>query len=186
MIAALLGLHGRKIRDNFQRLGGTFIGVLFVPVMMTFYIKIALLFPPDTQGMVVALWVVAVAKFSDIGGLLIGSWLGKHKLAPDISPGKTWEGLIGGILSSMTVAGLTVALLPNWFPAKLDWHWAILIAIPIASISALSDLLESVIKRQAEVKDSGKTIPGIGGAFDLIDSLLLSAPISFLLLSFFA
>jgi len=62
-VAALLGLHGREIRDNFQRIGGTFIGVLFVPVMMTFYIKIALLFPPDTKGIVMAIYIVAVAKF---------------------------------------------------------------------------------------------------------------------------
>jgi len=121
-----------------------------------------------------------------VGGLLFGSWLGKHKLAPAISPGKTWEGLIGGIFSSMVVAGLGILVLPDLFPTKLTWYFAVLIAIPIATISALSDLLESVIKRQAEVKDSGKSIPGIGGAFDLIDSLLLSAPISFLLLSFFA
>ena len=71
------------------------------------------------------------------------------------------------------------------FVVILTWISAIF-AIPVAIMAALSDLIESVIKRQAEVKDSGKSIPGIGGAFDLIDSLLLSAPVAFLIFSFFA
>ena len=127
-----------------------------------------------------------VGKFCDVGGLLVGSWLGKHKFAPKISPAKTWEGFIGGIATSAILGYMAVHFLPDFFPAAFKPWIAAACAIPIAAMAALSDLIESVIKRQAEVKDSGKSIPGIGGAFDLVDSLLLSAPVAFILLSFFA
>ncbi|MCZ6673025.1 MAG: phosphatidate cytidylyltransferase [Verrucomicrobia bacterium] len=185
-VCALVGIRTREIKDNFQRIGGTFIGVLLIPFMMTFYIRIAQLFPDQIIGVALACWVVVVGKFSDMGGLLLGSWFGKNKMAPQISPSKTWEGFIGGVLTSSFFAFIVVYFLPDLFPENfLPWV-AALCAIPIASMAALSDLIESVIKRQANVKDSGRSIPGIGGAFDLIDSLLLSAPVAFIILSFFA
>ena len=185
-VCALVGIRTREIRDNFQRLGGTFIGILLIPFMMTFYIRIAQLFPNELVGIAVGCWVVLVGKFYDVGGLIFGSWLGKHKFAPKISPGKTWEGFAGGVFTSTVLGFLAVYFLPDYFPKNFHPWVAALCAIPIASMAAFSDLIESVIKRQAEVKDSGKCIPGIGGAFDLMDSLLLSAPVAFILLSFFA
>jgi phosphatidate cytidylyltransferase len=185
-VCALVGIRTREIKDNFQRIGGTFIGILLIPYMMTFYIRIVELFPNESVGLAVGLWVVVVGKFSDVGGLLVGSWLGKNKMAPKISPAKTWEGFAGGVLTSALLGYLLVFLLPDFFPENFHPWIAALCAVPIASMAALSDLIESVIKRQAEVKDSGNSIPGIGGAFDLVDSLLLSAPIAFILLSFFA
>ena len=127
-----------------------------------------------------------VAKFSDVGGLLIGSWLGKNKMAPQISPAKTWEGFAGGVATSSVLGFALVLLLRDYFPQNFHPWVAALCAIPIAALAAFSDLIESVIKRQAEVKDSGKSIPGIGGAFDLVDSMLLSAPVAFIILSFFS
>ena len=185
-VCALASIRNREIKDNFQRIGGTFFGILLIPYMLTFYIRIAELFPNETMGLALGVWVVMVGKFSDVGGLLFGSWLGKNKMAPKISPAKTWEGFAGGVLTSALLGFLAVYFLPDFFPTRFEPWIAALCAMPIASMAALSDLIESVIKRQAEVKDSGKTIPGIGGAFDLVDSLLLSAPVAFILLSFFA
>lgn len=185
-VCALVGMRTREIRDNFQRIGGTFIGILLIPYMLAFYIRIVTLFPDINVGMAVAFWAVVVAKFSDVGGLLVGRWLGKNKMAPKISPGKTWEGFFGGILTSALLGFLAVLLLRDLFPHNFTPGVATLCALPIAAMATLSDLIESVIKRQAAVKDSGKSIPGIGGAFDLVDSLLLSAPVAFLILSFFA
>lgn len=185
-VCALVSIRTREIRDNFQRLGGTFIGILLIPYMLTFYVRICELHPDVNIGMALGCWVVLVAKFCDVGALLVGSWIGKNKMAPKISPGKTWEGFGGGIATSALLGYLAVFFLPDLFPRDFAPWIAAVCAIPIAAMAALSDLIESVIKRQAAVKDSGKTIPGIGGAFDLVDSLLLSAPIAFILLSFFS
>ena len=186
IICALVGIRNRQVKDNFQRIGGTFIGLLLIPFMMSFYIRIAQLFPNETVGPVTSLWVVVVAKFSDVGAFLAGSCFGRNKMAPAISPGKTWEGLVGGILVACFMGYLVVLVLPDYFPAIFKPWMALCCAIPIATMAAFSDLIESVIKRQARVKDSGRSIPGIGGAFDLLDSLLLSAPMAFIILSFFA
>ncbi len=186
-VAAILGIRDGQIKDNFQSIGGTFLGVLLIPYMLCFLIKIVQLFPGnEVTGLLVGCWVVVVAKFSDVGGLLFGSWFGKHKMAPDISPNKTWEGIIGGVFSSVVMGALFNWYFNDHFPAAFTPLVSILIAIPIAAMAAISDLIESVLKRQANVKDSGKTIPGIGGAFDLMDSLLLSAPVAFILISMFA
>lgn len=185
-VCALVGIRTREIKDNFQRMGGTFIGILLIPFMLTFYIRIAQLFPEMSVGLATGCWVVGVGKFSDVGGLIFGSWLGKNKMAPKISPAKTWEGFLGGILTSSILGFLAVYFLPEYFPRNFHPWVAALCAVPIVAMAALSDLYESVIKRQAGVKDSGTSIPGIGGAFDLVDSLLLSAPVAFIILSFFA
>ena len=185
-LCALVGIRTGEVKDNFQRIGGTFIGILLIPYMMTFLIRIAQLFPETLVGLGMGCWVVMVGKFSDVGGLLVGSWIGKNKMAPQISPAKTWEGFFGGVLTSTVLGYLAVYLLPDFFPQNFYPWVAAICAIPIASMAVLSDLIESVIKRQAEVKDSGNLIPGIGGAFDLLDSLLLSAPVAFIILSFFA
>ncbi|MBH53848.1 MAG: hypothetical protein CMI18_05815 [Opitutaceae bacterium] len=185
-VCCLVGIRTREIKDNFQRIGGTFIGVLLIPFMMTFFIRTYQLFEDPIIGIGVCCWILAVSKFSDVGALLVGSWLGKNKMAPKISPAKTWEGLIGGVVTSCLIGYLIVYFSPDYFPQNFGPWISAIFAIPVAIMAALSDLIESVIKRQAEVKDSGKSIPGIGGAFDLIDSLLLSAPVAFLIFSFFA
>lgn len=184
-VCCLAGIRTREIKDNFQRIGGTFIGILLIPFMMTFFIRTYHLFENPHIGIGVGCWILAVSKFSDVGALLVGSWLGKNKMAPKISPAKTWEGLIGGILISCLVGFLIVDFLPDCFPPKFSPWISAVFAVPVATMAALSDLIESVIKRQAEVKDSGRSIPGIGGAFDLIDSLLLSAPVAYLIFSFY-
>jgi len=133
-------------------------------------------------GVYWVVWCAAATKFTDVGGLLAGRAFGKNKLWPAVSPGKTWEGCAGGVLTSALVGALSA-----WLFGSLGWSIALsplkaaLVALPLAILSVPSDLVESVFKRLADVKDSGKTIPGIGGAYDLVDSLLLTAPVSLLL-----
>jgi phosphatidate cytidylyltransferase len=133
-------------------------------------------------------WVALVAKFTDMGGYLVGRAVGRHKLAPTISPGKTWEGVAGGLVFAAGVAALAARygapahFLPDWLRPGL----AALLALPIAAASILSDLAESALKRRAGVKDSGRCIPGIGGALDLVDSLLLPAVTAYYLFGFAA
>lgn len=138
-------------------------------------------------GVIVACWALGVAKFSDIGGYLIGSQIGKRKLLPKVSPKKTWEGAIAGVVFSVAASYVILKLAtPHFSGALAGANFDILtwVAAPIIGVVALmSDLLESVLKRKANVKDSGATIPGIGGALDLADSMLLTAPISLLFVS---
>lgn len=175
--------------ENRTRIMPTLFGLLLVPFMLHFYVLLVYHFDKlgfPTMGLFLALWIVAVAKFTDVGGLLIGSILGRHKLAAAISPGKTWEGAVGGIVTASLVGGGLAYLMAKNLVAPEGFTpiYAMIISIPIAIIAIASDLIESFIKRMAKVKDSGKMIPGIGGAFDLTDSLLLTAPCAFLIIKY--
>ncbi len=165
----------------------TLFGLLYVPYLLHFIIKIIKMAELEGyrtgSGILLAVWVVAVAKCADVGGLLVGMKIGKTPLSV-ISPKKTYEGAAGGVLFSMLTGILLVVLFPDFVPAGFSWWLAALIAIPVAVASIASDLVESAFKRQAGVKDSGQLIPGIGGAFDLSDSLILSAPLGYLLFKY--
>jgi phosphatidate cytidylyltransferase len=106
---------------------------------------------------------------------------GRHKMAPQISPKKTWEGAVGGVLVAMGVGALVAWLGRNELPPHLTPLVAAFLAAPVALVAIVSDLIESIMKRHAVIKDSGGTIPGIGGIFDLTDSLILTAPLGYFL-----
>ncbi len=105
----------------------------------------------------------------DTGAFFTGHFLGRHKLAPAISPAKTWEGVAGGLVLSIAAALLFMA-----WPLGVPWYLAILLGIFIAIAATLGDLTESLIKRQTHVKDSGQFMPGHGGILDRVDSLLFA------------
>lgn len=128
-------------------------------------------------GIVLAIWILAAAKFSDVGAYVIGCAFGRHKLAESISPKKTWEGAVGGLVSSAAVSAAIACGFADILPAQFTPPVAAVAGTAIGAIAIVSDLLESVFKRVAGVKDSGAMIPGIGGALDLADSILLSAPV---------
>ncbi|HQU09440.1 MAG: hypothetical protein B7X06_03030, partial [Verrucomicrobia bacterium 21-51-4] len=110
---------------------------------------------------------------------------GKHRLAPSISPKKSWEGVLGGAVFA-TLGGIGLLyLFDNQLPATFTAPKAFLLALIMTPLAVVSDLFKSVLKRQAGVKDSGKVIPGIGGALDLVDSLLFTAPVGSLYLQYF-
>jgi len=154
--------------------------------MLQYLVRIAT--PPagdTTQAagrIVLCLWVVAVAKFCDVGALLAGLAVGRHPMAPLTSPKKTWEGAAGGVIVAMGVGWLVAWLGRGVLPAAMTPLRSALLAAPLACVAIVSDLVESVIKRRAALKDSGGGVPGIGGMFDLCDSLILAAPVGYFLL----
>lgn len=105
----------------------------------------------------------------DTGAFFAGHFFGRHKLAPNISPGKTWEGVVGGLIVSVAAS-----LLLTVRPLGVSWYLAILLGLLIGFAATLGDLAESLIKRQTHVKDSGQFIPGHGGILDRIDSMLFA------------
>jgi len=110
---------------------------------------------------------------SDTGAYYVGRAIGKHKLAPTISPGKTWEGVVGGV-----VAGLALAAVAHfWFFNELPLKWALPLAAVMTVLGILGDLTESALKRGAGAKDAAKLLPGHGGVLDRLDSLLFNAPL---------
>ncbi len=153
-------------------------GGLAVPLMLGFFLPIL-----QSGQILLAVWIIAAAKFTDAGALLVGLKLGRTSFSPVLSPNKTWEGVIGGILVSAVVSLLFQLLFSRYLPVGFTPLFALWAAVPVAVASITADLFESALKRSAGVKDSGRTIPGIGGIFDLTDSFLLAAPVGFLLLS---
>lgn len=124
-------------------------------------------------GLTHGAWWVLMVLFGvwgfDTGAFFAGRFFGRHKLAPNISPGKTWEGVIGGMVLS-----ITAALLFTVNPLGVPWYLAILLGILVGVAAVIGDLAESLIKRQTHVKDSGHIMPGHGGMLDRIDSLLFA------------
>jgi phosphatidate cytidylyltransferase len=137
----------------------------------------------NSNGLYLGLFLVLCTKFTDLGAYVTGSLFGKHKMIPHISPGKTWQGLAGGILFSLATGYLCWFLMPPLAlaPITLPHLWWIILLI--SGLSVVGDLAESIIKRNVLIKDSGSKLPGIGGILDLTDSLLFTAPWFYLILS---
>ncbi len=128
--------------------------------------------------------MMALIWCADIAAYFTGRAIGKRKLAPSVSPGKTWEGAIGGMLAAAVWTTATAAV-PGSFGAILAQQWSLpvvfLLACLLAAISVVGDLFESLLKRRAGVKDSSGLLPGHGGVYDRIDALLPVAPVAILL-----
>lgn len=198
LAVVVLGVRILGERDNNNRietLVASVLGLLYVPFMLHYLVRLLLLtyggapdifalFPPLDPGLVLCLWVVAVSKFCDVGALLTGLAIGRHKMAPNISPKKTWEGAVGGVLTSALLGAALSYFAGDWLPEKLTLLPAALIGAVLAVTTIVSDLIESAMKRRADIKDTGALIPGIGGAFDLTDSLILTAPVAYLIFLF--
>ena len=138
---------------------------------------------PHTGGHLL-LFLVLTAWMMDTGGYLVGKPFGRHKMTPKLSPNKSWEGMAGGILMSI----LTGVLLRRFCPGMdrvFSWSEAIFLPAVFAIVGTVGDLAESAFKRDAGIKDSGKTYTGHGGMLDIIDSILLCAPVFYLYLSLF-
>lgn len=148
----------------------------YIPFLGGF--AVLLLQPED--GAARTLTFIAVTAASDIGGFFVGSFLGRHKLAPAISPKKTWEGLAGSTVACMAVGAW---LLP-WLLDGQIWQGAALGAAVVCT-ATLGDLIESMIKRDLGIKDLGSLLPAHGGVMDRLDSLLASVPVVWLALQIF-
>jgi phosphatidate cytidylyltransferase len=167
-------------RSSLQSLVFTLFG--YVWISWGFGLVITLRYTPDG---VVGLWYLTFPMLAiiatDAGGYIFGSLWGRRPLVPRISPKKTVEGLIGGLLLALVVVGTTMALLPLWTDFRLDVAHLLVfgLAVPLAALAG--DLFESLVKRWAGVKDTGVFLPGHGGVLDRIDSTLIAVPVTFLL-----
>lgn len=125
------------------------------------------------QGRWLVLGVVAIVAVADSAAYFAGRRFGRRKLAPKVSPGKSWEGVVGGLVGVTLLSLIAFFLLPN----QTSWWLLLGIALPTAFVSVLGDLLESMLKRHRGIKDSGQILPGHGGVLDRIDGLVAAAPV---------
>jgi phosphatidate cytidylyltransferase len=173
-----------RLRDDepLQAMAYTLFGLLYVLWLFNFMTKIVYLIPRSPSGAVTGqfycLYLIAVTKFSDMGAYLTGMAIGRHPLVPHISPKKTWEGFFGALALSLFASLALYKLMPGHL-SVLTWTHATILGLLLGFAAVIGDLAESIIKRSTGVKDSGNLLPGIGGALDLIDSLLFTAPLLF-------
>ena len=159
-------------REVIAQIATSMLPVLYVGLLLSFAREV--MFEPLPVRRLA--WVVLVAKASDMGGWVIGKWIGRHKMVPSVSPGKSWEGTAGGVAASVAVA--------VWGPALLGLEaesaWSVAhragFGVAIAAASIVAGVTQSGWKRRAGVKDSSTLIPEMGGLLDMADSLLLAGP----------
>ena len=158
-------------RDNAQalkRMSITLFGILYISWFFSFLIKIKFL----PHGSLLAAFLILVTKGGDIGAYIIGSSLGKHTLIARISPKKSIEGFIGGIIFSIIFAVLMAPFL-----GFIPFFHILILGLTLGILGQMGDLSESLMKRDCGIKDASSIFPGLGGALDILDSLLFTAPV---------
>jgi phosphatidate cytidylyltransferase len=169
LAATLPPLLAQDVEHGARRSASSIFGLFSLPVALT-HLGLISSHPSGGPGLLLVLGL-AIA-LSDIGAFTAGKVLGRHPLAPRLSPGKTWEGVIGNLVG----AGFGVLLLSSLLPPALP---AFSVCLVVAAGAVWGDLLESLLKRTAEAKDSGDWLPGFGGLLDRVDSILFAAPAAF-------
>lgn len=147
-------------------------GLIYIPLFLSYLILIR----NTSEGIPWIYFILIIVFAGDIGALYAGTYLGRHKLCPEVSPGKTIEGSIGGLTANLCAGGV----LKHLFFPEYSWWVSILFFILVGVAGQLGDLFESELKRSAGVKDSGGLLPGHGGILDRIDALLFAAPVAWL------
>jgi phosphatidate cytidylyltransferase len=177
LMALLLSQYIRYGTENLlANCGANCFSVIYLGLLSGFALAITI-----DYGVWSLLMVIFVVKCSDIGAYAIGRPFGKHKFSPKISPGKTWEGMVAAIVTAMIV-GLVFAVSFD----IMVWWLAVIFGFCLAFAAQAGDLIESMIKRDAQQKDSAKNVPGFGGILDVIDSPLVAAPFGYLFFMLFA
>ncbi|MGB5425784.1 MAG: phosphatidate cytidylyltransferase [Gammaproteobacteria bacterium] len=172
-LCALLWLSQPKLLAQASLLNSGLKMLAGVLVLLPAWAALSSLHASGERGPTLTLMLLMLVWLADIGAYFAGRQWGHRKLAPAVSPGKTWEGVYGGLFSSLLFAAIA-----GWFFSRaLDWTLAfMMVAAVTVMFSVAGDLLESLMKRQSGIKDSGHIIPGHGGIFDRIDSLVAAAP----------
>ena len=169
MIISLIWLLLRPQKEGvFTNWAWTIAGILYVGWLLSYLVALRGM----DSGRNWVFFALFITFASDIAAFFIGRAWGKHRLAPHISPGKTWEGTIGGIFGAILVSLLFV--IPSPLSLPLSYGQAILLGLLVSIFGQLGDLVESLLKRNTGVKESGKLIPGHGGILDRIDSVVLA------------
>ena len=165
-------LKGAPFDKMLASTGATILGVLYVGFFGSHLVALRTGFDQTLSAHLLSFFFL-VLMGADTGAYYVGRAIGKHKLAPTISPGKTWEGVVGGIL-----AGLVMATISHyWFFREISLKWLLPLAAVMVVVGILGDLTESAMKRGAGAKDAATLLPGHGGLLDRLDSLLFNAPL---------
>jgi len=134
----------------------------------------------EPLGLLPLVSLVAVVKAGDVAAYVVGALVGRHRMAPLLSPGKTWEGAAASLAAAVAVAWIVLERLA-WPTAVRPWGGWLAYGLLVGGAGMLGDLAESLVKRDLGAKDSGKSLGGLGGVLDLVDALLLAAPVAWLL-----
>lgn len=147
------------------------VGIIYIPLFLSYLVLIR----NGTDGILWIFLVLILVFLGDTGAYYVGSYFGRHKLCPAVSPNKTIEGSIGGIAASLGAG----ALFKHFFLPFSPWGLSLLLFFSISIFSQIGDLFESQLKRVHKIKDSGALLPGHGGVLDRIDALLFAAPVAY-------
>jgi len=192
-------LFDSRIQRPVEHVGVTLLGFFYLPFMLSFFIRLAqwgadqtFEIPCARGGVYLASYLAAVVKFSDAGAFACGMTMGRHKMFPRISPKKSWEGFLGGIVAAMAVSAGMVAAAKHcaWLPGgplkELSLTHALVLGLVLAVVGALGDLIESMFKRASNIKDSAGLLPGgMGGILDMFDSLTFTPAVLYFYLAWF-
>ncbi|MDD7541127.1 MAG: phosphatidate cytidylyltransferase [Mobiluncus porci] len=160
--------------DLLRNITMTALAVAYIPLLGSFVGLLSV----ECGGPATAIYILATTLGSDTGGYLFGRFLGRHPMSPRISPKKTWEGFAGSVL---------LAVLISWggtFWIGIPWFYGLILGTLVAIAATLGDLSESLMKRELGIKDMGHLLPGHGGLLDRMDSLLMAAPVAYIVLKF--
>lgn len=175
ILALLVHIRHKTIQGVMAAAGGVMLIFVYLGVQGSFWLMLRI-----EQSAWIVLWLILVTKSCDIGAFFTGRAIGKRKLIPWLSPGKTWEGLVGGVITSAMISMLGYWLLGK-VPDRPDIGYPLAAAMGalIGILGQLGDLTASLFKRDAGKKDSSDSLPGFGGWLDVLDSLLLVGPFAF-------
>lgn len=163
--APVEGISATVVGFAWVGLLGSFAGLLLAPSIY-----------PQRHGVAFLFGAVVATVGVDVGALTVGSWLGRHQLAPHVSPNKTWEGLVGGAVVAVVASTLVTGHMHPWTPTK-----AAILGVVVAVVAPIGDLCESLVKRDLGLKDMGSLLPGHGGVLDRVDGLLFVLPATYYL-----
>ena len=173
---------GGDLAESLRAAAGEVLGLVYIPFLLQFFYPLF----GDERGFARAVGLLALVWAYDTGAYLVGSRWGRHKLAPRLSPGKTWEGVLGGLLLAFLAALGVVGvgkMVPELSGIAMMGH-ALGLSLAVSTAAQLGDLFESLLKRAAGVKDAGELFPGHGGMLDRIDALLFALPVFYVYLRF--
>lgn len=173
-------LRGAPFEKMIASTGATILGVLYVALLGSHLVSVRIGFNPGLSAHLLSFFFLVLMS-ADAGAYYLGRAFGSHKLAPSISPGKTWEGVIGGIAAAVAMAVVS----HFWFFRELPLKWTLPLALAMTVVGILGDLVESALKRSAGAKDAANLLPGHGGILDRMDSLLFNAPLIYYFARFY-
>ena len=205
LVLMVAQLRKQVIADALSSISGTFFGVFYVGWLLSHAILLrrfdsvmtsrygadsvsGMGLVPDA-GIFLVIFTLTIVVWCDAGAYFAGGAYGRHPLAPRISPSKTLEGALGGLLGGVAAALVVKAMFDIFWPTlseALPWRWVVPFALILSIVGIIGDLVESLLKRDAEVKDAGRLLPGMGGVLDRIDAPLLALPVMYyMLLAYF-